>query len=98
MSDFESLLGWDIDVGRHAGAFPVRLAVWIDSAPARDPHAEMSIDPTASARMRASARCLTNNRRSLQVLQVVSEFFSRRERPFGRQHVNLLLVTIASSW
>jgi hypothetical protein len=85
----ERLAGGDFHVRLDASSFPIRLADGIDGASTRDPHGETRVDAARPARMSAAAGRLANDRRALEVLEVVSEFLGGGEGAVARQDVNV---------
>src|SRR5262245_51143552 len=72
--------GRHLHVWRHSRSLPVRLRVRIDRAGERHTDYEMVVDLMAAHRMRAPAGRLAHDRSALEVLQVVAELLSARER------------------
>src|SRR5204862_4720484 len=58
--DLQCLVGWDVDVRRDAGAFPIGFADGVDRAAARHPDREVFVDPAPAARVRAASSGLTD--------------------------------------
>ena len=75
MRGAKRLSGLDLDVGLDARAFPVGLGDRVDRTAGGHPDAEMIRDSPHAARVRAASRGFANDGRTLEVLQVVGEFF-----------------------
>src|SRR4051794_23150291 len=86
---------WHADIRRDTGALPVRPANRVDRPTDWDVRTYMRCNREAADWMRAAAGDLADDRRALQVLEIVGELLSAGKGVVAGQHIHRLAGAIA---